>query len=165
MKILVLSDSHSGMQFMRRAIEAVKPHAVIHLGDYYDDAVTLAEEYPYIPIHCLPGNCDRYRLPHFVPEIMNYSICGVQLYMTHGHRHNVKMGIHALLKDARAGKAQAVLYGHTHIADCHQEADGLWVLNPGSAGYGGGSAGMIEIEDKKITGCRVLDLTALEEMQ
>ncbi len=165
MKILVLSDSHSGMQFMRRAIEAVNPHAVIHLGDYYDDALTLAEEYPQIPIHCLPGNCDRYRLPHFVPEIMNYSVCGVSLYMTHGHRHNVKMGIHALLKDARASHAQAVLYGHTHIADCHQEEDGLWVLNPGSAGYGGGSAGMIETDGKEITACRLLDLAALEEMQ
>ena len=165
MKILVLSDSHSGMQFMRRAIEAVKPHAVIHLGDYYDDAVTLAEEYPHVPIHCLPGNCDLHRLPHFVPEIMNYSICGVSLYMTHGHRHNVKMGIHALLKDARASKAQAALYGHTHIADCHQEEDGLWVLNPGSAGYGGGSAGMIETNGKEITACRLLDLAALEEMQ
>ena len=164
MKILVFSDSHSSLRFMRWAINLVKPHQVIHLGDYFDDAAALAEEYPYIPIHCVPGNCDRYRCPPGTPEIFSYSICGVSLYMTHGHRHNVKMGIHALLKDARANHVQAVLYGHTHIADCHQEPDGLWVLNPGSAGYGGGSAGMIETDGKKITACWLINAAALEEM-
>ena len=164
MKILVLSDSHSGISFMRRCIEVVKPHAIVHLGDYYDDAVTMSEEFPHIPIHVLPGNCDRYRCPPFAPEILNYTVCGVRLYMTHGHRHFVKSGIGSLLSDARKGEAQAALYGHTHIADCHQEADGLWVLNPGSAGYGNRTAGIIEVEDKKIIACRIIDQAALEEM-
>ena len=38
MKILVLSDSHSALSFMRSCIETVKPDRIIHLGDYYDDA-------------------------------------------------------------------------------------------------------------------------------
>ena len=36
MKILVLSDSHSALQFMRQCVESVKPDAIIHLGDFFD---------------------------------------------------------------------------------------------------------------------------------
>ena len=48
MTILVLSDSHSTLRFMRQCVQAVKPNALIHLGDYFDDGVTLAEEFPEI---------------------------------------------------------------------------------------------------------------------
>ena len=163
MKILVFSDSHSALSFMRLCMEAVKPDAVIHLGDYYDDGQVIREEYPRVPVYQVPGNCDRYRTPDYVPEILIRPVCGVDMYMTHGHRHGVKMGIGALVRDARACKCKIALYGHTHIQDCHQEADGLWVLNPGAASTGG-SAGLIEIRDKKITACRVFDRWELEEM-
>ena len=76
--------------------------------------------------------------------------------MTHGHKHNVKMGLGALLKDARASRVDAVLYGHTHQADCRREPDGLWILNPGSCGYGGGTTGLIQVENRKIVTCRIL---------
>ena len=57
-----------------------------------------------------------------------------------------------LIQAAREAKVQAVLYGHTHIADCRREGD-LWVLNPGASGSWGGSAGIIEVEDGKILRC------------
>lgn len=164
MKILVLSDSHSGLRFMYECMHAVKPDAVVHLGDYYDDGETLREGYPGVPFYQVPGNCDRYRCAPNVPEILIDRVLGVDLYMTHGHKHNVKMFMGALLRDARACRVQAVLYGHTHVADCHQEEDGLWVLNPGSAGYGGGSAGLMEVENGKIKSCRILRQEDLGEM-
>ena len=163
MKILVLSDSHGGMGFMRRYVRVVKPDAMIHLGDYYEDAQNLAEEFPHIPLHQVPGNCDRYRMVRAVPEILCYKVCGVSLYMTHGHKHNVKMELWSLLRDARKAGVQAVLYGHTHIADCHREDDGLWVLNPGAGGSYGGSCGVIEAQDGEILSCRVLTAWDLEE--
>lgn len=156
MKILVLSDSHSALSFMRRCVEAVKPNAVIHLGDHFDDGLALKEEFPGVPVYQVPGNCDRYRCPPGQPEILITRICGVELYLTHGHRHSVKAYLGALLRDARAAKVAAVLYGHTHVPDCHREEDGLWVLNPGSCGYYGGSAGLIETAEGKITACRLL---------
>lgn len=162
MKILVLSDSHSGLSFMRECVDAVKPDAIVHLGDYYDDAQTLSEEYPNITLYQVPGNCDRYRCPPFAQEILILPVCGVTLYMTHGHRHQVKTTTSILLRDARASKASAVLYGHTHIPDCRQEEDGLWVLNPGSCGSWGGTAGLIEISHGKIVSCRILGQTDLE---
>lgn len=164
MKILVLSDSHSGLSFMRECIDAVRPDAIVHLGDYYDDGQTMMEEYPHIRFYQVPGNCDRYRCPPFAQEILIMPVCGVNLYMTHGHLHRVKMTDTQLLKDARASKADAVLYGHTHVAECRQEPDGLWVLNPGSCGSWGGSVGLIEANDGTILSCRNLWLSDLEVM-
>ena len=45
MKILVLSDSHSSLRFMRLALQKIRPDAFIHLGDYYQDAQAMAEEH------------------------------------------------------------------------------------------------------------------------
>lgn len=164
MKILVLSDSHSAMSFMRRCIEVVSPDVVIHLGDHYEDADAMKEEFPGIPFYQVPGNCDRYRCMPGTPEIRVERIGGLDIYMTHGHRHSVKQYLGALLKDARTCKAKAVLYGHTHVADCHQEPDGLWVLNPGSCGYYGGSAGLILAERSEIQSCWILGESELAVM-
>ncbi len=163
MKILVLSDSHGAMGFMRRCLFRIQPQRVIHLGDFYEDAELLAQENPQILFHHVPGNCDLYRMVRYAPDILSYAVDGVPMYMTHGHRHNVKMTLTRLLADARASKAGAVLYGHTHIPDCHQEEDGLWVLNPGAAGRYGGSAGIIETENGKIVSCRLITAEDLED--
>ncbi len=162
MRILVLSDSHSAMRFMRQCVEAVRPDAIIHLGDHFDDGAALGEEYPRIPLYQVPGNCDRYRCPPGTPEILIPRIGGVDFYLTHGHKHQVKQLLSRLLADARACKVSVVLYGHTHQADLHREEDGLWVMNPGTSGYYGGSAGLIEIENGTIIGCRILRPESLE---
>ena len=164
MRILVLSDSHSALSFMRQCIIHTKPDAVIHLGDHYDDGRALAEENKHLIFHQVPGNCDRYRSPLFARDVLCYEVGGVRLFMTHGHKHYVKSGIGALLSDARRNGAQAVLYGHTHIADCHREPDGLWVLNPGTCGSFGGSAGLIETDGNQITACRLVRQENWEEM-
>lgn len=163
MKILVLSDSHSGLSFMRRCIQAVKPDTIVHLGDYYDDGAAMAEENPHLVVHQVPGNCDRYRFIGLKPEVLCYPIGGVSMYMTHGHNHDVKFSLYRLLRDARESRVQAVLYGHTHAADCHREDDGLWVMNPGACGSSGGSCGLIETDGEKITACRILRQADLEE--
>ncbi len=163
MKILVLSDSHSSLRFMREAIQAVKPNAVVHLGDYYDDGSVLAQENPHTLFHQVPGNCDKYRCPDFLPSVLCYPVCGVKLYMTHGHIHRVKSTLYSLLEDAKKSGAQAVLYGHTHEAVCYQEGD-MWVLNPGSCGHSGGSVGLIETENGEILSCKILTLEEVEAM-
>lgn len=136
---------------MRRCIQKVKPDAVIHLGDYYSDFLDIQEEYPQLIYYAVPGNCDLHRVSGEA-EIKVPRLFGVGLYMTHGHRHGVKMSPFRLLADARAAKVQAVLYGHTHIPVCQQEEDGLWILNPGPATWGGG-AGLITTQDGQILRC------------
>ena len=149
---------------MRRCIQSVKPDVMIHLGDHFDDGETMALENPHIRIHQVPGNCDKYRMMRYEPEILCYPVGGVVMYMTHGHLHNVKMDRYKLLLEARKMNAQVVLYGHTHVADCHLEEDGLWVMNPGACGSTGGSVGLIEIQDGMILGCKILHLSDLEEI-
>lgn len=165
MKILVLSDSHSSLSFARRAVAAVQPNAIIHLGDHFDDGEVIHEENPGVRFYQVPGNCDRYRVPPFQPEILSEPVLGVAMYMTHGHRHDVKRRMDRLLADARASRAAAVLYGHTHVANCYQEPDGLWVLNPGSCGGYGGSVALMEVADKKIISCRILRQEDLEDFK
>lgn len=151
-RILVLSDSHRGMSFMRWCVNTVKPDAIVHLGDFYDDGEELHEEFRHIPIYQVAGNCDRYYASPAARELLICKVCGVDLFMTHGHRQWVKNGTELLVHDARQAKVQAALYGHTHIPDCRKDGD-LWILNPGAAGSWGGSSGIIEVEDGKILRC------------
>ena len=162
-RILVLSDSHRGMSFMRWCVETVKPNAIVHLGDFYDDGDELHEENRQIPIYQVAGNCDWYSSPPGARDILIEPVCGVELYMTHGHRHWVKSGTDQLIEAARETNAQAVLYGHTHIADCRKDGN-LWVLNPGAAGSWGGSAGIIEVDGGKIVSCRIFRYGDQEEL-
>ena len=155
MKILVLSDSHSSLRLMRSAVQVIRPDAIIHLGDHFDDGEVIHEENMHIAFHQVPGNCDKYRLYRPVAEVLSYKVCGVKLYMTHGHNHHVKQGLYSLLRDAKAEQVQAVLYGHTHVPDCRCE-DGIWILNPGSCGHAGGTVGLIETENGEIISCRIL---------
>ena len=83
--------------------------------------------------------------------------------MTHGHKYGVKTSTAAMLAEARAMHVQAALYGHTHVAEVYQEESGMWVMNPGSSGYGGGSAGLIETENNTIISCRIITQENLEE--
>ncbi|MBQ3000325.1 MAG: YfcE family phosphodiesterase [Oscillospiraceae bacterium] len=163
-RILVFSDSHAGLSFMRHCIKKIQPDAIIHLGDYYDDGQTVSEEFPHIPFHAVPGNCDKYRLLRPVPEILCYDVCGVRLFMTHGHKHNVKITTGLLLADAARNNAAVALYGHTHKAECRCLPDGMWLLNPGACGSFGGSAGVIETEQGKINACYLINSMNLEEM-
>lgn len=163
MKILVFSDSHAGLSFMRFAVKAVRPDAIVHLGDFLEDALALGEDFPHIPLHAVPGNCDRYLSVRYYPELLCYDVCGVRLFMTHGHNQKVKQGLWTLMAEARKLGAAAALYGHTHRADCHQE-DGLWVLNPGACGTFGGSVGLIETMQGSITSCRILTYDDLDKL-
>ena len=163
-KILVLSDSHRGMSFMRWCVNTVRPDAIVHLGDFYDDGDELRAENPHIRLYQVAGNCDWYLAPPGARDILIQPVLGVELYMTHGHRHNVKSTTDLLIKDARTAKVQAALYGHTHIADCRKEGD-LWVLNPGASGSWGGSAGIIEVENGKILDCRIIRYGDQEEQR
>lgn len=156
MKFLILSDSHSALRFMMDCVEAVRPDVLIHLGDYADDGQALHEQYPGIPFYQVPGNCDRFRWDPREPEILAPTIGGVRLYLAHGHQHHVKQFLSDLTRAARSFGASAALYGHTHQADCHREEDGLWVVNPGSCGFYGGTAALMELDGGKIRSCKIL---------
>lgn len=158
-----MSDSHYSLGFMRECAAALNPECIIHLGDMLPDGDTIRKENPGTLFYQVPGNCDMYHGHVEQPEIIVPVIGGVAFYLTHGHRHHVKSFRDFLIRDARASGASAVLYGHTHVDECYQETDGLWVMNPGSCGSKGGTVGLIELEDGHICSCRILHRNELGE--
>lgn len=164
MKILVFSDSHSARGFMRRCIDNLHPDAVLHLGDYVRDGEALAAEYPNLRFYQVAGNCDRGRVTPGFPEISVEKLGGVKIYLTHGHLQGVKLFLDKLILDGQRCGADIILYGHTHEPDCRKLPEGQWIMNPGSAGNYGGTAGMILLDGKKIV-CRIIRQSDLEEIQ
>lgn len=165
MKILVVSDSHSGLSYMKLWAKVLKPQVIIHLGDYFDDGQVLGELFPGSRLLQVPGNCDRYRCVGREPEIIFTNLDGVNIFMTHGHLHHVKSGLGGLISAARTARADVALYGHTHEALTLELEDGLKVMNPGSCGSSGGSVGLLEIEQGKIVTFRILNRNDMEEFE
>ena len=155
MKVLVFSDSHSALSFMRNAVRSLKTDAIIHLGDHYCDGETIAFENPHIRFYQVAGNCDAFTAPG-KPLMLCLPVCGALFYMVHGHQQGVKHTQGKLINEARAMGAQAALYGHTHEAHCHREDDGLWVINPGSCGGYGGTVALLTVEDGVLQSVRIL---------
>lgn len=131
MKVAVFSDTHGSYKGMADAVRDNLPDQVIHLGDGYNDAMRLAREFPQIPVCAVPGNCD-YDCEE--PDYKVIELCGLKLFLTHGHRYGVRYGkLDTLLYAAECSGAQLALFGHTHRAGFEQ-IGGIFVLNPGTAG-------------------------------
>ena len=144
MKILVFSDSHRSLSGMYRTIDAVCPDQVIHLGDLTGDAEEVAQSYPRLPFCTVPGNCDGWTT---APTKKQITLGGKSILLAHGHQWGVKSGYERAIADARAAKADILLFGHTHISLCQQLEDGLWMLNPGTSRS---SYGLILLSDGEI---------------
>lgn len=129
MKILVFSDSHGAMGKMVEAMEHERPHHVFFLGDHYRDGIELSELYPDIPMDIVRGNCDWGR----GPDMRVVELEGVRFLLTHGHLQYVKSGLDELLQEAKNRQVQVACFGHTHLAKVVYR-DGIYLMNPGSAG-------------------------------
>ena len=152
MKILVLSDSHGMLAPMEQAVSATSPDVIVHLGDYHRDAAALEDRFPDIPLVSVPGNCDFPGGDEPLTRVLQWE--GVRVLITHGHRYGVKGGLLKLELAAREAEAQLALFGHTHRALCEDVGD-LWLLNPGSCGYGFPTCGVVELEEGTVRCCTV----------
>ncbi len=161
MKIAVFSDTHRRIDGAIAAIRQYRPDLIIHLGDHYRDAQSIHNEFPHIPMECVPGNCD------YVPEedvVKFIEPMGVKIMLTHGHTCNVKYDMNRLLNLAYYSFASIALFGHTHSPMYEQitlfDADSpLHLINPGSAGQGlHPTWARIELEDGAIKTIRLMDI-------
>ncbi len=134
MRILVVSDTHGNTGALCRAIEE-QPTArtVLFLGDGLRDAEDAQARYPDRTIYTVPGNCD---FGGIAPKVREETLGGKRFFFTHGHIYDVKYGLYRLDLAARQYKADIALFGHTH-QPYEEYADGLYLFNPGSLGYGG----------------------------
>jgi len=123
MKILVFSDSHGETKAMLAAAEAEKPDMLIHLGDNLRDGLALGTQ-----ALCVRGNCD-WGETH--PEEETVELCGVKIFITHGHLYGVKSGLNRIAFKGREIGADLILFGHTHRAYIAQNGD-VRLFNPGA---------------------------------
>ena len=62
MILAVFSDTHGSTAGMAAAVRRVRPDILVHLGDHIRDTAVLEREFPDLPLHAVPGNCDFGRL-------------------------------------------------------------------------------------------------------
>ena len=152
MRLIVFSDSHGTVYYMRQAL-LMHPEAdrIVFLGDGERDLDLIQSEIGGRPVTAVCGNCDFYSE---LPKNEILKIGGRSILCTHGHLEGVKHGDMMLVSKARDMKMDIALYGHTHFQESHYE-DGLYVMNPGCAADG--YYGMVDITDKGIIAltCRV----------
>ena len=171
MRLLVASDLHGSPEaaaFLRRRCEELLPDMLVLLGDYlyHGPRNPLPSSYgpPSVvsvfadfdtPIVAVRGNCDAYSRSD-AEENLLFNADGVRIFMTHGHRYNVKLGYESLANAAHFSGAQLALFGHTHEADFLRMGD-VTLFNPGSAGMGRQTYGMITVKGTEFK-CEILSL-------
>lgn len=130
---LVISDSHGDMGCLKRIISQYPSiGSVIHLGDYFRDAVRLQNLYPDKEYYMVPGNCDFSVFG--IPAEITLEVEGLRVLITHGNRYGVKSGLGRLISRSLHEKTDVVLFGHTHTP-LVLKTEGLLLVNPGSASY------------------------------
>lgn len=157
MKIAVFSDTHGNTGKMLRTVEALRPDAVVHLGDYERDTEGLKKAFPDIPLYQVCGNCD---VNSTGPVDAVVSFGPVKTLLTHGHRYSVDWGrLDSLVYAAQERECRLVFFGHTHMPE-YTEIGGVTVINPGTAGKGHKLTwALVEIFDNGGIAAEIRDLS------
>jgi uncharacterized protein len=150
MKIAVISDTHRHIYSLNQVTQIIQDtDMAIHLGDNVEDVESIKSNYKGKIIN-VRGNCD---FSSFIPVERLEEIENKKIFITHGHRYDVKHSLLKLKYRAKELGADIVLFGHTHISAEIYE-DGIWFINPGSAALPKDSfqsIAIIEISDNKVT--------------
>ena len=133
-RVAVFSDSHGDHRALGALLERMgHVYAACFLGDVARDASYLEERLSQLahrpPLYAVRGNND-FACP--LPAERLVELGGARIYITHGHLVSGMMGLTYRAKEL---DAQIALFGHTHEPLC-EYAQGVLLLNPGSAGNG-----------------------------
>lgn len=131
MKVLVISDSHGALQFLRRILEEEKDaELVFFLGDGLSDIDRMKEEYPQKKFICVKGNNDFYH--NEAKEAYKY-IDGVTIMACHGDTYSVRVSLRDVITKTASVRGKLALYGHTHVQNFYNDAStGICAVNPGA---------------------------------
>jgi len=125
MKIVVFSDAHGDKQAVESILRNnLMADMIISLGDselqnsfmQNNDIIAIKGNYP------LDAG--------FIYEKL-ITVLGKRIFLTHGHKFNVRRGVDKLYYKALETEADIVLYGHTHIPKTDKVHKTL-IINPGS---------------------------------
>ncbi|MCL2752858.1 MAG: YfcE family phosphodiesterase [Defluviitaleaceae bacterium] len=143
-KILVLSDSHEIVESMLRIVEREKPDAIFHLGDHLNDALELEKQVD-VPVYYVASDIDGVDETEDLFERF-VTIERKRFLLIHGHQLRqtgeamMSQGLHDMLVYGKKGKADVILFGHTHepfirgiyIDEGNNQLVRKWLFNPGS---------------------------------
>ena len=148
-RVLVISDTHgrNGRLLQDLLIKETPFDMLIHCGDVESDIFSYTGSKPAYAVYAVDGNCDYNRYPK---ELL-IEAAGHRIFVTHGHKYNVRCSNEGLYAAARERKADVVLFGHTHVPEI-EEHNGIFLMNPGSLSYPRGisrtpSYGILELEE------------------
>lgn len=128
MKIGIMSDSHHDLSAIDDAIcLADDVDCWLHAGDSIDDAGYLADVSKK-PVYAVPGNIDWFSTK---PKEILVEIAGKKIFLTHGHKYNVKWTTKYLYEQASKLGADIIVYGHSHVGNEEHINDKV-IINPGS---------------------------------
>lgn len=130
-KAVAVSDTHGNKTSLRRIAENFQSvDYLFHLGDNVRDARYLERKMPATQVIFVRGNCDPGEEAADFEEVV---LLGNRIILMHGHQLKVKYSYDRALYYAQERQAAAILFGHTHRAYC-EYVEGIWLVNPGSAG-------------------------------
>lgn len=144
MKIGIISDTHGDLSNAERAINDMgKVDLLIHAGDTYEDAMKLKEKFS-LNVIAICGNTD---CSTEKPSEQNFMIEDKKIFLTHGHKYDVKDSLNNLYFRAKELEADIVIFGHSHVPQYIRE-NNLIFINPGSVSRprGGSSASYALLE-------------------
>ncbi len=164
-KIGLLSDTHSCWD------ERYRTHfsgcdEIWHAGDIGDiDLLRKLEE--IAPVRAVRGNIDHGDVARLCPEVQEFEIEGVKVWMTHigGYPGRYSPGVGKIL----AGNGtRLMISGHSHILKVIPDRRlGLLHVNPGAAGYHGWqkvrTLVRMTLDNGTITDLEVIELSNREK--
>jgi len=156
LRLGVVSDSHRYLVSLEYAVKQMgKIDMLLHAGDLYSDAEHI-EGLIGVPVIAVAGNCDYIN----APSEREITIAGKKIFLVHGHKFGVKLGIERIGYYAEEKGYDVVIFGHTHTPLVTKWGETL-LLNPGSVGLPRGTNqrtfGIIELRAQELQG-RILPL-------
>ena len=128
MKAVIVSDSHGRFGGIQEIIEREAPFDVfLHAWDIQGGAGRI-EEWAGCPVYVVKGNCDW---SGDFPQEVIVPFGSHRIFLTHGHRHAVKVEKEILARAAAGAGADIAVHGHSHIPAA-DERYGVILLCPGS---------------------------------
>jgi putative phosphoesterase len=127
-RVAVFSDTHGRFTRLPAALDKIQKaggaELLLHLGDYGNDAETIADKLG-VPFVAVRGNNDYFS---DLPRKKVVQIEDASILLVHGDAY---YNLSPLIREAKRERCAAVLFGHTHVPLL--QADGaLLIVNPGS---------------------------------
>lgn len=161
----LLSDTHSCWDD-RYAIHFKDCDEIWHAGDIGCDDVLDRLQAVAPVVRAVRGNIDHGPLLRRCPEIQQFEVEGVKVWMTHigGYPGRYAPGVRRMLIDARP---RLMISGHSHILKVMYDPElDLLHVNPGAAGYHGWQQQRtlmrLQLENGTVSDLQVIELGKLK---